>query len=288
MKNLLQIEFAVPDSRVDDVTVYLTENAPHGWQEELVVDREEVIFRVHFEDTAAAQGVIQGLCAAWPDLVVNRATIEQQDWATAWKEFFTPVEAGRFIVLPPWRADEAPEDRIPIIIEPKTAFGTGHHGTTALCLEAISNLAGEGTLTAGSSFFDLGTGSGILGIGCCKLGLTGLGYDIDPLAIENAEENRAINGVAEEAFSLGTGSVDGPAAGERFDLMVANILANPLKAMAPQIIDRVRPGGCLVLSGILVEQGDAVAEVYMANGLGEPERHSSKEWIVLIWRGVNR
>lgn len=283
MKNLLQIECTVPDSLVEDVTFYLTENAPHGWQEELSTLHEEVLFRIYFEESAAAHDVIQGLSATWPDITIHRDSIEEQDWASAWREFFTPVEAGRFIVLPPWRKDEAPEGSMPIIIEPKTAFGTGHHGTTALCLEAIDSLVQGGVVAAGGRFFDLGTGSGILGIGCCKLGLSGIGLDIDPLAIENALENRTINGVGDE-FALGTGSVDAAGDDERFDLVVANILANPLKAMAEQIIAKAKSGGCLVLSGILNEQADAVAEVYTGLGLPAPVRHSKNEWTALIWR----
>lgn len=286
MKNLLQIEFIVPDAIAEDVTFYLTENAPHGWQEELAKDREAVTFRVYFEDTAAAQGVIQELTATWPEAELNKESVEEQDWASSWREFFTPVEAGRFIVLPPWRKDEAPADKIAIIIEPKTAFGTGHHGTTALCLEAIAGLVDEGCLKSEGRFFDLGTGSGILGIGCCKLGLTGLGLDIDPLAIENAIENRTINGIGEE-FHLGTGSIDAATGNERFDIVVANILANPLKAMASEIIAKVKEGGCLVLSGILNEQAEAVAEVYTGLGLPTPETRTKGEWTALIWRALS-
>ncbi|WP_461211282.1 50S ribosomal protein L11 methyltransferase [Desulfocurvus sp. DL9XJH121] len=285
MKDLLQLRLAAPAALVDEVTLHLSESTPHGWQEEAGEDGG-VVFTVYLEDSTAAEAVIQALAARWPEVAATRDSVENKEWASAWREFFTPVDAGEtFTVLPPWLADQAPANRIPIIIEPKTAFGTGHHGTTALCLGAVAGLSRAGRIKAGMRFLDLGTGSGILGLGCCLLGLAGTGLDIDPLAIENAVENKAINKVGDE-FTLGVGSVDSLDAGERFDLVLANILASPLKCMAPRLVPRVAPGGCLVLSGILVEQGDAVAEVYMAQGLPEPGRERAGEWVALIWEDV--
>ena len=106
--------------------------------------------------------------------------VEECDWVAAWKEFFTPVAAGDFLILPPWRAEERGGNPLALLIEPKSAFGTGHHPTTTLCLEAISRLRREGKIPAAGTFLDLGTGTGILGIACTKLGMSGLGVDIDP------------------------------------------------------------------------------------------------------------
>lgn len=282
MNKLFQIKALAPASRVEDVILHLSENTPFGWQEE---EREggSILFTIHLEDTAAAEDIVQGVAAKWDDVSVERAEVENQDWALAWREFFTPVEAGAtFIVLPPWMAEDAPEGRIPLLIEPKTAFGTGHHGTTALCLSAVAGLFEDGTVQSGDDFLDLGTGSGILGLGCCLLGMTGVGLDIDPLAIENAVENKALNNVG-DAFALDTGSLDLLESGRTFRLVLANILANPLKAMARQLTDRVAPGGSLVLSGILTEQADDVAAVYQDLGLPEPRRETSAEWTALVW-----
>lgn len=165
------------------------------------------------------------------------------------------------MVLPPWLLDTTPlEGRKPIVIEPKSAFGTGHHNTTVLCLDAITQLTESGRLKPGMRFFDVGTGTGILGIACCFGGMTGLGSDIDPVAVDNALENVGINKVA-DAFRIVPGSAEA-GAGERFDLVVANILAGPLRELAPQIMECMKPGGCLVLSGLLDVQADAVEDAY--------------------------
>ena len=185
-------------------------------------------------------------------------------------------------VLPSWLKDEQWEAQ-PILIEPKMAFGTGHHQTTALCLGALDRLATEGVLGAGKSFLDLGTGSGILGIAAAKLGLCGLGYDIDPVAIDNARENAALNQV-EAQLELGVGSIDAIPQEPRFDCILANILANPLIDMAEEICLRLARPGVLILSGILAEQADRVVAAYAALGLDNPEISLSGEWALLVFR----
>ena len=161
------------------------------------------------------------------------------------------------------------------------AFGTGHHATTALCLDRISALHEAGRLNGQTRFLDLGTGSGILGIGCAKLGASGVGIDNDPIALENAEENVQINGVADN-MRLQLGSIDAATDGP-YDLVVANILAEPLIQMAPQIKAQVAPGGVLLLSGILTTQAEKVAEAYKSLGMGAPESRVDGEWAALYW-----
>ena len=169
-----------------------------------------------------------------------------------------------------------------------------------LCLEALSRLRAAGVLTAGQEFLDLGTGTGVLGIACVKLGLRGLGLDIDPLAVSNAAENRALNRV-EEAFEVRSGSADA-VAGRRYDLVVANILAAPLRDMAESIMALVRPGGCLVLSGFLRVQTPSLEAAYAAMGTpaqltapsaasdptrsAGPDDPTADEWVCLMWPGV--
>ncbi len=287
MKKLLQITARAPRSAVDAATVYLSLHAASGWQEEEHEDGART-FTVHLEDGPAAREVAAGLGACAPGIDVASEAVEPQDWALAWREFFTPVEAGEtFTVLPPWLADQAGPGRIPIVIEPKQAFGTGHHGTTAMFLAALAGLVERGLTDSAAEFLDLGTGSGILGLGCCLLGMHGLGLDIDPLAIENAEENKALNGVG-EAFSLAVGSLELLEPGRTFPLVLANILAGPLKTMAEDLAARVAPGGCLVLSGILGEQADSVAAAYQAQGLPAPRREQAGEWTALVWERVAR
>ncbi len=286
MSELQRLEITVPEEQDELLAAVLAMHVPYGWQEELLPTGELKAI-VHAENEAFMAELAQAVTLSLPKAAQARSNVPRTDWTVAWREFFTPVEAGsRFLVLAPWMEKErAATSRTPIIIEPKTAFGTGHHATTALCLTALSNLADQGRIKSGMRFLDLGTGSGILGIAAVKLGLTGMGLDIDLLAVENSLENAALNDVEagghSPAFSVRRGSID-EASGD-FDLVLANILAQPLKDMAPDIIRRVAPGGCLVLSGILDIQADSVAAVYTGLGLPAPVRLNMGEWAALIW-----
>jgi ribosomal protein L11 methyltransferase len=209
-------------------------------------------------------------------------SVDNADWGSAWKKYFTPIPIGsRFVVLPPW-STERPQQAEPILIEPKMAFGTGHHQTTALCLHGMVRLADEDRIKPGRSFLDLGTGSGILAIAAVKLGLTGLGLDIDPVAIDNARENAALNHVQKE-LELAVGSIE--AVQDRcFDLILANILANPLMDMAAPITAALSRPGVLMLSGILRDQAEHVTAAYMAQGLPRPEISFAQEWALIVFR----
>jgi ribosomal protein L11 methyltransferase len=280
-ETLVRLDVVVPYRLIHQATAFFFQRVPYGWEEEESVDG--ATFRLHLEDPARAEALAQDVAVRWPDVQVLTEQVPRRDWALAWREFFTAVPCGEdFIVIAPWMEQEQPyKERIPILIEPKTAFGTGHHPTTALCLEVVSRLHREGRIAPGMRFLDLGTGSGILGLGCAKLGLTGLGLDIDPLAIDNCRENKPLNQVGDE-FLVDEGSVE-KAGDEAYDLVLANILAEPLIALAPQIAARVRSGGCLVLSGLLVLQKEQVAEAYTGLGLPEPESHERGEWAALVW-----
>ena len=169
--------------------------------------------------------------------------------------------------------------RIPIIIEPKTAFGTGYHETTALCLAVISSLYAKGVIRAGMRFLDLGTGSGILGLACTKLGLAGEGLDIDLAAVENALENRCANAIDPADFAMRLGGVE--EASGPYDFIVANILAAPLREMPPAIAALHPP--TLVLSGLLDIQADAVEAAYLEQGYGKARRLIRGEWAALVF-----
>lgn len=283
---LLTIQCIAPAAREDEVQAFLADNVPHGWEER---DQDgDIVFSVHLENHELGLEIAQAMRRNWPEARVDVGEKEPEDWALAWKDFFVPLTCGdRFEVLPPWHLNDAQPGRETIVIEPKMAFGTGHHPTTALCLETFGDLMDAGRIGPGNRFLDLGTGSGILGLGCCLLGMHGLGLDIDPLAIENAEENKALNGVG-EAFSLAVGSLELLEPGRTFPLVLANILAGPLKTMAEDLAARVAPGGCLVLSGILGEQADSVAAAYQAQGLPAPRREQAGEWTALVWERVAR
>ncbi len=256
---------------------FLFQHASWGWEEE--EGPEGVRCNVYFAEPPQAQAFTCELKNVWPGLEVEYSDLGNTDWSSAWKEFFTPIAVGDcFEIRPSWLEGESELE--PLIIEPKMAFGTGHHATTFLCLRAICELRKAGKLCAGQRFYDLGTGSGILSIACARLGLTGLGVDIDPVAIDNARENCGLNNVA-DAVDIRLGSVADMEGGELFDLLVANILSGPLILMAQDIMKRLRPGGILVLSGLLVEQAGQVEKAYRA--LGTPHKLEMNEWCALIW-----
>lgn len=283
MKTIHRLEIVVAESDYDCATGLLALEVPFGWEEQSL-PTGETRFRVHCEQKDFLERLQQLLKQTVPAAESALSELEETDWLAAWRQFFTPVCCGNhFVVLPPWLADTQDfPGRTPILIEPKSAFGTGHHATTALCLRVVSDLLEAGRLQQGQHFLDLGTGSGVLGIGCCKFGLTGEGLDIDPLAVDNAVENRALNAITHENFTVAEGSI-GAVAGKQFDLVLANILARPLTEMAADIVRACRPGGCLVLSGLLEIQADGVTAAYKAQGLPEPRRIIDGEWAALVW-----
>lgn len=176
--------------------------------------------------------------------------VEEQNWVQLTQSQFEPIRVSeRLWIVPSWHAAPDP-DAIILVLDPGMAFGTGSHPTTRLCLEWL-----ERTVTPGVSMLDYGCGSGILAIAAGRLGASDvLGVDIDPQAITAAQHNAEHNQVSAR-FADSAAEIRG-----QFDIVVANILSNPLKALAPAICSHVRPGGQLALSGILAEQtGELIA-----------------------------
>ncbi len=213
------------------------------------------------------------------------STITEQDWSTSWKEHFKPLRIGRRLVVKPTWEDFSPEaEDLVLELDPGMAFGTGTHPTTMLCLSVLERLlSGEGGACLKSrDVLDVGTGSGILGIAAAKLGAPGVtAIDIDSEAVRVARENCALNGVS----SLVTVS-DTPL--ERipgvFDIVIANILAEDLVRMAPTLMARLRPGGILVLSGILIEKEELVRDGFSNRKLNLTEVARENEWSCLVYR----
>ncbi|GAB7538454.1 50S ribosomal protein L11 methyltransferase [Burkholderia sp. 22PA0099] len=178
--------------------------------------------------------------------------VEEQDWVRLTQSQFDPIPIGeRIWVVPSWH--DAPDpDALVLELDPGLAFGTGSHPTTRLCMEWL-----EQTVQAGQSVLDYGCGSGILAILARKCGAGEVtGIDIDPQAVESARHNSERNR-ADVTYGL----PDDCPAGE-FDIVVANILSNPLKLMASMLASKVKPGGRIALSGVLARQADEVAAVY--------------------------
>lgn len=275
-KTLYTLRIRAKAQEQDNLLGILTEYAPYGWEEHTLPDNvlECVVYAENQDFLTPLQAAAQT-----EKLEYNCEKNEIPDPLDAWKKFFTPVVCGaNFVVLPPWLKDEQFAAPHKIIIEPKSAFGTGHHASTTLCLEALSWLLEQKKIKPGDSFLDLGCGSGVLGIAASLAGLKGVAADIDPLATDNAMENCALNNT--QAMRIITGGIEQTGA-EKFNLIMANILAGPLIEMAPQITGHL--AGCLVLSGILATQAEQVSLAYQKNGLGQPKEMRKEEWSALIW-----
>lgn len=188
------------------------------------------------------------------------AEVADEDWGEGWKKDFRPLDVGRVRVRPSWIAEPPPPGAVEVVLDPGMAFGTGGHPTTSLCLAALSDLLAA---RPGASVLDVGTGSGILAIAARKLGAGRVAAnDDDPKAVEVARENAAANGAEVEIAAEPARRIAGT-----FDLVVANILANTLVALAAELASKVAPGGVVLLSGILGPQEDEVRRAYVARGL---------------------
>ena len=217
----------------------------------------------------AAAGRIVGL-----ELAPETGTIPDEDWKLSYRKHFkTEVISPRLVVRPPWEAvTPAPGQKV-LTLDPGIAFGTGQHPTTRACLDAIDALAVEGT---DRSFLDVGCGSGILSIAAALEGFRDVhGFDNDPDAVRNANENAEANGLG-ALFSDGDLSVSGTAAPA--DVVAANVLAPVLVRFACEVGALVNPGGRLILSGILDEQYDEVRAAYAALGFTELSNRLIGEW----------
>ncbi len=289
MNTLTRCDIIVEEEQVEIMWGLLALHISFGWEEESL-PTGETCFRIHCENRDFIENVTKEIRAVLPFANVEIHQVPNEDWTKAWREFFTPIACGdRFLVLPPWLQESTDvHHRSAIVIEPKSAFGTGHHSTTALCLGVISDLLDSGRIQKGMEFLDLGTGSGILGIGCCLFGLYGVGTDIDTLAVDNALENRELNHIKnydaaqKEGFEVLLGSVEA-VQGRTFDVVIANILAKPLKELAPQLVQLRKEGACLILSGLLIMQADAVEAAYTAEGLPPARMVTEGEWAALVW-----
>lgn len=280
MKNeIWRLKIIAPLEACDLVQALLADEAPFGWEEkECAGDRCQ--FELYWEERGLPEKIALSATRLGDGITTEIERTENRDWQSAWRQYFTPIEAGRFVVLPPWLAHLGHTKLQEIIINPKNAFGTGHHASTVLCLEALSELVDAKKLGRNDWFLDLGCGTGILGLAACKAGMSGTGIDIDPVAIANSRENRELNEVTH--LELLRGGIE-KSKGEKFDLIMANILAEPLIDMAPAITAALKPEGCLILGGILADQAQAVAQAYMQCGLKEPRILAQNEWRALVW-----
>lgn len=212
---------------------------------------------------------------------IDSELLPDVDWVAKSLEGLKPVEAGRFIVHGSHDREDVRPGQIGIEIEAGLAFGTGHHGTTAGCLEMIEKVM---TAEQPRNALDLGTGSAVLAIAIAKLApIPVLATDIDPVATDVAAANVSLNDASAHVEAVTADSFDDPifAARGPFDLIVANILAQPLMHMAPDMARHLSPKGSLILSGILDRQHDAVLAAYVEQKFRHIETFHREGWVTI-------
>ncbi len=239
-----------------------------------------------FQDEPAAEGlqssIAQSLGATGALMPLTIEQVPDRDWIAATVQAFPPLPIGPFWIH---GSHVGPPDheRIAILIDAGIAFGSGEHATTEGCLLALAALRDKGFHPANA--LDMGCGSGILAIGAVKLyDCEVLAVDIDPASADFAREAAEANGAHQRITALAGDGYATPEVANRapYDLILANILANPLIAMAPDLAAVLKPGGIAILSGLLADQAKAVTAAHVAAGLKLVERNDLRTWSTLV------
>jgi len=236
------------------------------------------------EPDAALIERIRALVPSMGDAPPRIEKVEDEDWVTLSQGFLEPIRAGRFYVHTAAHADRVPADAVAFRIEASRAFGTGHHETTAGCLTALDRLAAEGKRFR--NIADIGTGTGLLAFGARTLWPDAaiLASDIDPISIDVTAENMVINAIPGDAITLvAADGMDASAiqAAAPFDLIVANILAGPLIALASDLTATLAQNGTIILAGLLATQAEDVLAAYSSKGMQLAARIDSGDWSIL-------
>ena len=218
-------------------------------------------------------------------LLLSLENLRDEDWENNWKQYYKPMEIGqRLLVIPQWEQVD-PGQRVPLILDPGLTFGTGSHATTRLCLTAL-----EKTVAQGDRVLDLGCGSGILSIAALRLGASqALAVDIDDKCLDVAYENAALNGIGKDRYTVRVGDVlsDGSLRRElegSYDIVVSNIVADVIIALAPLVPSMLRPGGTFLCSGIIDDRAEEVRAALEAAGWTVLETQSADGWFAYTCR----
>ena len=218
-------------------------------------------------------------------LLMTLDNLEESDWENNWKQFYKPMEIGdRLIVIPEWENADI-GDRVPLILNPGLTFGTGSHATTRLCLKAL-----EQRVHGGERVLDLGCGSGILSIAALKLGAAhAFACDIDDKCQDVAYENAALNGIGKDVYTVRTGDILTDSAlqaeiGGGYDVVLANIVADVIIALAPAVRPLLKPDGVFICSGIIDDRAVEVADKLRQVGLAILESNQSEGWFSYVCR----
>ncbi len=287
----IEIEDKVPLSEQDKSQMFV-DILPEGPEDDGVA-RISFYLEPETDNAAVLAAVQKGLdeIRGW-GIDVGAGTIEasqteDKDWINNWKEYFHQFYVDDILIKPSWEEVQPKDrDKLLIQIDPGTAFGTGMHETTQLCIRQIRKYVTPETL-----LLDVGTGSGILSIAALKLGASyAFGTDLDPCAISAAVENREVNGIGEEQFQVMAGNimeeetVKETAGYEKYHMVVANILAEVLLPLTPVVVKHMKKGGIYITSGIIEEKEDAVVNAVKETGLELLEVTRQGEWVSVTAR----
>ena len=265
----------LPDIPEDDGKAYLT------FYLEEEEDKGSILMRVRNELEEMRSYLNVGECT------IEESQTEDVDWVNNWKQYFHQFYIDDILVIPSWEKVEAKdEDKLVIHIDPGTAFGTGMHETTQLCIRQLKKY-----VTEGAQILDVGCGSGILGMLALKFGAAySVGTDLDPCAIDATHENMEANGISKEQYEVMIGNiiddkaVQDAAGYERYDIVAANILADVLVPLTPVIVRQMKPGGIYITSGIIDDKEAVVTEALKAAHLEILEVNYQGEWVSVTAR----
>ena len=271
----------LPDGPEDDGVAYLNFFVEKQEDGSLIVQGEEVDVDTLLGRIESELEDLKMFCDIGEGTVTVDET-EDIDWINNWKQYFHQFYIDDILVIPSWE-DIKPEDseKMVLHIDPGTAFGTGMHETTQLCIRQLRKF-----ITPETELLDVGTGSGILAILSLMFGAKhAVGTDLDPCAVEAVAENCATNGIAPEQFEMMIGNiitdkaVQDKVGYECYDIVVANILADVLVPLTPVIVNQLKPGGIYITSGIIDDKEQTVVDAVKAAGLEVLEVTYQGEWV---------
>ena len=265
----------LPDIPEDDGCAYLTFYLDED------VDKQELLLKVRQELEEMRSYLNVGECT------IEESQTEDVDWVNNWKQYFHQFYIDDILVIPSWENVEAKDsDKMVIHIDPGTAFGTGMHETTQLCIRQLKKYVTEDT-----EILDVGCGSGILGMLALKFGAKhSVGTDLDPCAIDATYENMDNNGISRDQYEVMIGNiiddkaVQDKVGYEKYNIVAANILADVLVPLTPVIIHQMKKGGIYITSGIIEDKEDVVVEAVKEAGLEVLEVNHQGEWVSVTAR----
>ncbi|MBQ9489551.1 MAG: 50S ribosomal protein L11 methyltransferase [Lachnospiraceae bacterium] len=276
----------LPEGPADDGVAYLSFFVEEQEDGTLLVQGEERTRESILEDVERELEDLRMFCEIGEGTITVDET-EDIDWINNWKQYFHQFYIDDILVIPSWEKIK-PEDgeRMVLHIDPGTAFGTGMHETTQLCIRQLRKF-----ITPETELLDVGTGSGILGILSLMFGAKHVvGTDLDPCAVPAVEDNCANNGIKPEQFTMMIGNiitekeVQDQVGYEKYDIVVANILADVLVPLTPVIMHQLKPGGIYITSGIIDDKETTVVEAVKAAGMEVLEVTYQGEWVSVTAR----